>query len=302
MRPPTPTSRCRAPANRSSIDFPITTLDNFVQGDTAVVTIEAYPIDPVDLSSLVPPGGSTNLTVQDNDSPTLIVTLDRGVVAENAAPPAAHGTVRRNTLDNSQPLVVQLVSSDPGEALPATTSATIPALADSVGFDLNAVDDFTPDGNQIVTITATSSGFNTGYARLVVSDIDKPDLRITSVSAPTAGRTDQPIDELMSSLLQILRNISIKTLQIAMPTATSRASMPIQPAVSGQHSQLKPAELAKAERPLTQPADPQLTQAGSPDRQQQSLPMRPFAPAMAAGLEPRDELDQLVDDLESLDL
>lgn len=115
-------------------------------------------------------------------------------------------------------------------------------------------------------------------------------------------RTDQPIDELMSSLLQILRNISIKTLQIAMPTATSRASMPIQPAVSGQHSQLKPAELAKAERPLTQPADPQLTQAGSPDRQQQSLPMRPFAPAMAAGLEPRDELDQLVDDLESLDL
>ncbi|MCH5372390.1 MAG: hypothetical protein JJ992_00310, partial [Planctomycetes bacterium] len=172
----------------------MTTTDNFFQGDSVEITIEAFCVDAIDQATLVLPGGSSNVLVQDNDSPTLTVTLDRGLISENAASPAAVGTVRRNTLDNSQSLVVSLFSSDTTEAEVATPTVEIPAGSDSTTFGINAKDDFTPDGNQIVTITVQADGFNSGSSRLVVSDVDKPDLRVVQVIAPASGYTGRVVD------------------------------------------------------------------------------------------------------------
>jgi subtilase family serine protease len=182
------------PANRAWVEFPVTTIDNFVAGDSIEVTIAAFCVDPVDQATLVLPGGSTTVLVQDDDSPTLIVTLDRGVISENATPPAALGTVRRNTQDVSQSLLVFLSSSDPTEAVPATDTVEIPAGSNTATFGVNAVEDFVPDGNQIVTITAQAEGFNAGWARVVVTDVDKPDLRVPEVIAPAAGYTDRTVE------------------------------------------------------------------------------------------------------------
>jgi hypothetical protein len=96
-------------------------------------------------------------------------------------------------------------------------------------------------------------------------------------------RTEQPIDELMSRLLQILKNVSIKTLQIALPGSASRAAKPA-PIVSAQ-----PRNSGNSTE--RQPAGPRSTQ-----------PMRAFTQMVKSADSERDELDQLVDDLESLDL
>lgn len=185
-------TRVTIPANRASVDFPIYAVDNLVQGDGVNVTVQAFAVDPVDPAGLIPPGGQLRVMVQDNDSPALTVTIDRGLISESAPNPAAQGTVRRNTLDVSTTLVVGLASSDPNEARVGPT-VTIPAGSASAPFDINAVDDMVPDGNKVVTISASAPGFNPGSSRLVVSDVDKPDLRATAVTLPANGLTDATV-------------------------------------------------------------------------------------------------------------
>ncbi len=180
-------------AGRDFVEFPMYPVDNVTQGDSVNVAIEAKGIDPIDRSTPVPPGGSSVIEVRDNDSPTLTVTLDRGLVNEDAVNPAARGTVSRNTLDNSEALVVTLASSDTTEAT-VNSTVTIRAGESEAEFDVNAVDDFTPDGLQFVTVSAGAGGFNTGSAILVVSDVDKPDLRLSEISVPEAGLTDRVVD------------------------------------------------------------------------------------------------------------
>lgn len=96
-------------------------------------------------------------------------------------------------------------------------------------------------------------------------------------------RTDQPIDELMNRLLQILRNVSIKTLQIALPGSGVRGSKPAPNAAAQPRDSGNIAE--------RQPSGPRIVE-----------PMRPFTQTTRSADSQRDELDQLVDDLESLDL
>ena len=62
-------------------------------------------------------GGSASLDVSDHE--TLTVSIDPLEISENGG--AATGTVTRSNSDVSQPLTVELTSSDPGEAVvPAT--------------------------------------------------------------------------------------------------------------------------------------------------------------------------------------
>ncbi|MEM9589553.1 MAG: CARDB domain-containing protein, partial [Planctomycetota bacterium] len=180
----------RIPAGRDSVEFVLIPLDNFTSGDSQTVTISAFALDALDEVSQVQPGTSAEVLVHDNDSPTLTVELDRGLAVEGAITPAAVGQVTRNTDDLSQPLVVTLTSDDPGEATVPST-VTIPAGQRSADFDVDTVEDNVSDGNQVVRIRATASSFNFGQAILIVSDIDKPDLRIASLEIAGTTRTGE---------------------------------------------------------------------------------------------------------------
>ncbi len=72
-------------------------------------------------------------------------------------------------------------------------TVTIPAGQASVSFTVTAIDDHTPDGLQYVQISATASGFDTGIATLGITDVDLPDLVVSSVSAPTTRYDDSPL-------------------------------------------------------------------------------------------------------------
>jgi len=126
-------------------------------------------------------GGAT-ITVLDNESLNLTVTLpasaleSTGVLA-NAGAVGISGTLPTN-------LVVSLASDAPGR-LTVPLTATIPAGQQSGAFSLTLVDNSIHDGNQIVTVTASASGFINGSAPVVVVDDDLPPTIITQPTNQT---------------------------------------------------------------------------------------------------------------------
>ena len=150
--------------------------DSLVDG-TQLVTITARAT--YTNTNIVLPSGSatTQLQILDDESASLSLSLDRTLIAETGS---ATGTVRRNTATSS-PLVVQLTSTDPSEALvPATV--TIDAGQEAATFTVTGVNDGISDGSQSLSITASAVGFNSGSAPLDVTDIDVPDLVISELA------------------------------------------------------------------------------------------------------------------------
>src|SRR5262249_6742494 len=54
-------------------------------------------------------------------------------------------------------------------------------------------DDHIPDGLQQVQISATAAGFNTCITPLSITDVDLPDLVVSSVTAPASGYDNAPL-------------------------------------------------------------------------------------------------------------
>jgi PKD repeat protein len=125
------------------------------------------------------------VTVQDDDGgsdtqsvqvqvvvpPSLRISIASSAIAENAGQAATLATVSRIDADHAQPLVVTLISGDPGEAAVAP-SVTIPAGQASATFAIDAVDDALLDGDQIVTLIVLASGFEDATATLTVADYE----------------------------------------------------------------------------------------------------------------------------------
>src|SRR5690606_3048550 len=113
--------------------------------------------------------------------------FDRQVVAEGQNP-AAVGTVTRNTAPGSA-LQVNLTSSNTNE-LTVPLSVTIPANASSVQFNAASVDDGETDGNKPVTVSASAAGFTSGNAQISVTDVNLPDLLVSSITVPASAETE----------------------------------------------------------------------------------------------------------------
>ncbi|WP_103123724.1 Calx-beta domain-containing protein, partial [Nostoc cycadae] len=171
---------------------------SFAEGETSKTVfipvnndITVEPDETLTLTLTNPTGGATIgtqgtavLTIVDNgQAPTLGVSINKDIVAENAGNAAAIGTVTRNIVTD-QDLVITLTSSDTTEAT-VPTQVTILANQASATFNINAVDDGVADGAQPVIITASATGFSSGSRNLTVTDINVPDLVISNLSATT---------------------------------------------------------------------------------------------------------------------
>ncbi|MEN1678963.1 MAG: CARDB domain-containing protein [Planctomycetota bacterium] len=162
--------------------------DGLVNGERPVtVTAQTRTVN----GGAVAEGASSAATaVLDNDGPTLTLTTASDVAPEGGGTTAV---VTRNT-DTSAPLEVSITVSDDGELL-APLTVTIPAgQASSAPFAIAGLEDDISDGDQPVTITASSVGFNSGVASVVVTDLDRPDLVFTSLTAPAGGLTGEAVD------------------------------------------------------------------------------------------------------------
>ena len=97
--------------------------------------------------------GSTikSIYVDDDDAPRLTLTYAANSISEGAGNAATTATLTRNT-PTDDPMTVIVSNSDATEILVPTT-VTIAAGAESVTFDVSAVDDTTVDGSQTATIS-----------------------------------------------------------------------------------------------------------------------------------------------------
>ncbi|MHB9049421.1 MAG: CARDB domain-containing protein, partial [Pirellulales bacterium] len=183
-------------AGATTVDFWIAAVDDATVDGPQSVTISAAGIIPACGCSTSPGGTGTTtaaITVTDDDGPTLRVVIDKDLAAEGLEA-AATVTVFRNT-DTAEALEITPASSDLSElVVPDPATRTIPAGADRVSFTIRTVQDNATDGNQPVTVTASAAGFTAGSDTIVISDIDLPDLVVSSIVAPAETLTEQYFD------------------------------------------------------------------------------------------------------------
>jgi hypothetical protein len=173
------------PAGQSSASFTATAVDNGALDGNANVTLHSYPLESQTAARILP-GASATLSVADNDGPALTLRIARDAVAENSSTTA---TVTRNTPATNE-LLVTLSSSDANEATVPPTVTLLNGQA-SATFAVTTPSDGVSDGSKTVTLLATATGFSDGTDTLIVTDVNLPDLVITSLSAPTNGLTGE---------------------------------------------------------------------------------------------------------------
>ncbi|MFN0051908.1 MAG: Ig-like domain-containing protein, partial [Planctomycetales bacterium] len=158
------------------------TLPTYGQGSGGLV----YLVVETDVAGTVSESSESNnaaIAAAPIDIPLeLHVTLPASQVREDASSPL-RGVVMRNGSTTSA-LTVTLASSDTSE-LTVPASVVIPAGQSGVAFLAMPVADSTPDGHQLVTVSATAGGFAAGITGLTVLDVDKGHLTL-----------DIPVDEL----------------------------------------------------------------------------------------------------------
>ncbi|MEI6950423.1 MBG domain-containing protein, partial [Paraflavisolibacter sp. H34] len=159
--------------------------NNLVDGQRDVSITAALFVNSCGCSA--PPASSgwvsAPLRISDNDGPSLQVTAAQLTLPEGSAN-AGSIRVARNTATTGA-LTVSLTSSDTTEATVPVT-AVIPAGKSFVDVPVTTINDGITDGNQQVYFHATAGGFSTGSLWLMVSDLNKPDLQLPSV---TLGKT-----------------------------------------------------------------------------------------------------------------
>jgi hypothetical protein len=164
------------PAGSMASTFAIEAVDDDVADGAQTVLLSA--------SATGLPTAKTLVTVADNETASLKLTVAPDQFQEGGGVTAARATVTRNT-STTAAITVALRSSDSSEAtVPATIQ--IPAGATSISFNVAAVNDSLLDGNQRVTLSALATGFAAALAPITVLDDEGPTLRLT-LSKSTLG-------------------------------------------------------------------------------------------------------------------
>ncbi len=170
------------PAGVTSVTFPLTFPDNSRIDRSIAVELTA---SVTNWST-----GTGVVTVQDNESNALSVTLPSEIAEGDGRLPAA-GIVRiAGTLPG--PLTVTLTSNDISE-LTVPSTLTIPAGATSATFDLQVLDDGTADAAQNVSVAAAASAFTPGFASTVVADASPHHFTFDLVPSPQYAGTAFPV-------------------------------------------------------------------------------------------------------------
>lgn len=131
----------------------------------------------------------TTLTVQDNDSPALTVSLSKTVLREGGEEKAIL-TLSTNYV-SEQDVVVTLADN---ELLNLPATITIPAGETSVTCEISAKSDGLTDGTQYTTIIATAEGYISGRGYMQITDMDVPDLVVDSITLEGAAIAGQKVN------------------------------------------------------------------------------------------------------------
>ena len=155
------------PVDERSVVFVATIVDDNELDGARTVTITAT-------DSAAIPGlnsGSVNITVNDAESITLTIPGGAHLIDENDGLFAATGTVTVSSVGHTQPIQINLVSSDETE-VGVPGQVEIPVGSSSATFPIEAIDDFELDRDQTATITGSSAGYSDGTVDVIVRDFE----------------------------------------------------------------------------------------------------------------------------------
>ncbi len=162
------------PAGQTSVVFTASVLDDTQIDGAQSVTVTARVENWTN--------GAATLTVTDNESRALVLTLPASVVEDSGVQTNAGQLSLAGTLDTN--LVVSL---DTANALRLTVPATLTVLAGqtSAHFHLLPVNGSTPEGDQIVAVTAVAAALESATNTIKVVDDDIAPILLTQ----PVGRT-----------------------------------------------------------------------------------------------------------------
>ena len=183
-------SEVTIPAGETSASFLIGAVDDSIVDGTQLAEISATGVVvPCRMTTPKPTGTATaQITVLDDDGPTLLASFDRELVNEGITG-AANLIVSRNTSTEGE-LVVTLTVGNATE-LSTPLTATIPDGETSVSVPVDSLEDGQADGNQTAIVTASADGFVSGTDSIVVTDVDLPDLMIAWAEGPAETATGE---------------------------------------------------------------------------------------------------------------
>ena len=150
------------PAGQTSLAFTATPIDDTLFDGSRLITVSATPPAGSDLHP-----GVTTLTLADDDSPALTLSVAPSSLAENSYS-SATATLTLGAPPVG-PIFVALASSDPTAATVPATIAFAPGQTTTT-FAVTPVDDAKIDGPQTTTLSATLPGASPATATLTVTD------------------------------------------------------------------------------------------------------------------------------------
>ena len=181
-----PATSVTIPDGSTSVTVQVTITDTALANypDSAVFTASAAGLNSAsDWVDVVPDGDIP--TSNDQDLPTLTVSIAAPAVTGGIVAPPDIVTVSRNT-PTDLPLFVTIVVSDQS-LVSAPTTVIIPGGQSSVSFPISAIIHFAPETIRDVTITAAVSGYASGSATVEVDPFD-PILKFDQTSDVSTPR------------------------------------------------------------------------------------------------------------------
>ncbi len=155
------------------------------------------------------PDGSSSFSIQEatpgesNFSlPSLSLSFSPVQFGEADGMFASFGSIiRGGDLTNPVDVTLSVVSGDGSRIALSTTTVTIASDSEVGGVDIDVLDNAFTDGDEVITIEATSPGFESASASLVVKDDETafPTLVINEILADGAGDTGAEYVELYNS-------------------------------------------------------------------------------------------------------
>ena len=149
------------PAGASEVLVDLEAVDDSLLDGTILVTLTASASG----------FSSVTIPIEVTDYETISGLVNQTVVNENAGSGVLTWTISRSNTDRSQPLIVQLSSSDTSElVVPATI--TIPAGAAEAVVPVTVQDDAILDGTIVVQLLAAATGYRSSANSVSVLDIE----------------------------------------------------------------------------------------------------------------------------------
>jgi len=172
------------PNNQVQAQFNIGVVDNGIMEGNRTASVTAAVYLPACGCSAPPETGAAvtqNITILDNDGPTLSVSPSPLTAPENATN-VGMLRITRNTLGGNE--ININIQHNGTDELSVASTAVIPEGATFVDVPFSTLDDGIEDGDQIVTVIVSSTGYSSGSCWVIVTDRNLPDYvaRTLSVS------------------------------------------------------------------------------------------------------------------------